>query len=189
MLVSHMVTGRRASWLLVLLFVVAVSAILARWYAFASIVLGLPKPAQNEDLRERPCPVFKAKAVDGRELSTRTLHGRVIVVDIWATWCQPCVHELPHIERDLWARYRGEVIVLGIAAGESEATVRSFNARAQLTFPLVADPERHLYGLFPGNAIPRTYVIDRNGQIIQQYIGYSPETVRSIVKAVEHELN
>src|SRR5207244_1817476 len=84
----------------------------------------------------------------GHDTGTASLRGRVVVLNVWATWCQPCVEELPRVEREIWQRFRPEVVVIAVARGEDAAKIREFNARANLTFALVADPTRHISQAF-----------------------------------------
>ncbi|HYC88679.1 MAG TPA: TlpA disulfide reductase family protein [Thermoanaerobaculia bacterium] len=151
--------------------------------------LGGPPPGarpKRQDLVGRPLPAFTAVDQHGRRVTNATLQGRVAVVNVWATWCQPCVAELPRVEREVWQRFRPQVAVIAIARGESAAKIRDFNQRMNLTFSLAEDPRGKITRELGGNdAIPRTYVVDRSGVVVYQAIGYSDSEFSKLVSAVE----
>jgi peroxiredoxin len=134
----------------------------------------------------RTAPAFTAVDLQGRDAGTAALRGRVVVLSVWATWCQPCVEELPRVEREIWQRYRPDVAVVAVARREDAAKIRAFNQRAKLTFALVEDPRGSISRRFGGDySIPRTYVIDRAGVIVHQTIGYGDQSFADLVAAVD----
>ncbi len=140
---------------------------------------------RNQHFRGRTVPEFSVVDLDGRQHSPSKLRGKVFVITFWATWCGPCVTELPRIESELWQGHHGDIPVLAIARGEDEQTIRKFNASAHLTFPLIADPGKRIYSLFASELIPRTYVVDRSGRVVHQSAGYSPATFAATLQAVD----
>jgi peroxiredoxin len=135
-------------------------------------------------------PHFNARALDGSAIDTNSLRGRVVIVDVWATWCRPCREEMPHIEQDIWQKHRDRVAVLAVAMGESAAKVTKFNEDAKLTFALIPDPDKRIGALYGGNApIPRTYVIDGAGRVVHQSMGYGSTIFGELVTAVENAIN
>ena len=124
-------------------------------------------------------------AFDGAE----SLRGRVIVVSIWATWCKPCRSELPRIEKEILEPHRNDVAVVAFARGETAERVRDFNRSANLTLTMVADPQKQITRRFGGDApIPRTFVVNRDGVIVYQGLGYSEKRFKALEDAVEREL-
>lgn len=164
------------------------------WYSHRELVVerpsvGGPPPTAHRpvNLVGRAAPRFRAPDQNGRVTGTDALRGRVAVVNVWASWCRPCVDELPRFESEVWGRFGTRVAVVAVAAGESAEKVQEFNRKANLTFSLVEDPKERIARRFGGRGpIPRTYVIDRSGTIVYQTIGYSEEHFRGIVAAVEH---
>ena len=143
-----------------------------------------PAPPR-EDLVGLHAPDFDAVTVSGGTVSSRDLRGKVAIVNIWATWCEPCREELPRLEREIWVPRKKDVVVLAIARGETEARIREFNKTAGLTFLLVPDRDRRLTRMFGGaDAIPRTYVIGRDGRIVHQTIGYTPASFNQLLAVV-----
>lgn len=145
-----------------------------------------PTPRKHQNLVGRRVPAFATVDQNGQRVETAALRGRVAVINVWATWCQPCIAELPRIEREIWQRFQSEVTVIAIARGESAAKIRDFNQRMNLTFSLVGDPRQKIARQFGGDdMIPRTYVIDRSGVVVHQAIGYGDSGFADLVSVVE----
>ena len=172
--------------------VLGVAATVAATYAARrTYVVGLaslgepPRRVRAADLVGGPVPAFEAEDVNGRRVGTVASRGRVMVVTVWATWCPPCREEMARLERDVWRRFGGEVDVIGISYGDTPASIATFNQRAKLTFPLVADRGGRLSRRFEGNSVPRTYVVDRSGRIVHQAVGYDEQSFAAVVAAVK----
>jgi thiol-disulfide isomerase/thioredoxin len=109
---------------------------------------------------------------DGEELVFDTLRGRPLVINFWATWCPPCVKEMPLLEQ--FARSHPDVVVVGVAVDKAEA-VRSFLARAPVTFRIgVAGFAGSALARHLGNAqgaLPFSVAVDRAGQIVARRLG------------------
>ena len=180
---------KRLVWFGLLLVASAVAAVLTDRLARAPLQLDPPQPPPREDLIGRSLPAFSSTTVDGHEVSSRSLAGRPVVINVWATWCRPCVQELPRVEQEIWQKHRGRIAVLAVALGESAGTVRKFNDRAKFTFSLVPDPNRAIARMFGGDdSIPRTYVVNRAGSIVYQSFGYSPSGFDKLIEAVDREV-
>jgi cytochrome c biogenesis protein CcmG/thiol:disulfide interchange protein DsbE len=115
-----------------------------------------------------PAPAFTLHRLDGGgSLSLASLRGRTVVLNFWASWCDPCKREAPALER-LWRRDRGHgVVILGVDTNDSSGDARRFMSAHGITYPVVSDPR----GLVAANRydiadLPVTYVIDRQGRIV-----------------------
>lgn len=106
--------------------------------------------------------------VDGKAIDFSHYKGKVIMVNMWATWCPPCVRELPAIER-LATKFKAEdfaLLPISIDA-EGKQQVQSFlNTLGMAGFNSYYDPEQKLGQVFPLDTIPATFILDQNGQLI-----------------------
>ncbi|MBM4129583.1 TlpA family protein disulfide reductase [bacterium] len=128
---------------------------------------------------------LRVVALDGREHTTDSLRGKVVMVDFWDTWCGPCLRALPHLKA-LHETYGGEVVVLAVAIGqEGEAKVREVAAKQALTFPVaLLGAQGDLEAAFGEiAALPTTFLLDQDGVIRQRWVGaQSPSTYERSVR-------
>lgn len=137
--------------------------------------LGLQAPKEQVE-----APDFTLPDASGKTLRFTGLRGKVVFLNFFATWCEPCRVEMPAMER-LSQRYRDKgLVVLAVALHENPKSVRDFMQELKLTFPAVVDADGavgYMYGVRP---IPATYLVARNGQILWRAFGArdwdSPET-------------
>lgn len=120
-----------------------------------------------------PAPMtdFTAPTIAGEVLNTADLRGKVVLVNFWATWCPPCVTEVPDLVR-LQAKYEGRLVVVGIADDHGAVNiVKTFATANHVQYPLVMST-RALAGSFPGLiGLPTTYVVDQQGRIVKKHVG------------------
>lgn len=104
-------------------------------------------------------------APEGTEVSLSDLRGRPVVLNIWASWCDPCKDEAPVI-RDIATDYAPQgVVVLGLNVRDLSGKGRAFAQRYGLTFPSVRDGEGRVQNRFGATGVPETFVIDREGRV------------------------
>ena len=101
---------------------------------------------------------FTATLTDGSEFTLSDHEGKVILLNFWATWCGPCVGEMPAFEK-LQETYGEDLVLLAVNSGEDEGTVTSFLEKNGYTFPVVLDPEYAVAMLYPIDAIPYTCLL------------------------------
>jgi peroxiredoxin len=119
---------------------------------------------------------FALRDTSGRLVRLSDYLGRdVVLLNFWATWCAPCVAEMPHLNR-LFARHKADgLMVLGISMDgpETVADVSSFTRRYGLSFPVLLDEETRVVGIYnPKRAAPFNVLIGRNGAIAKVREGY-----------------
>jgi len=116
----------------------------------------------------QPAPRFRAKDLDGNVIDLEKLRGHVVVLEFWATWCGPCLSEIPHF-RELYASHRDDgLVVIGISHDTRRKELRSYVAENGIGWPQIIQPRQHLDEipqLYNAWGIPRTFVIDRDGTI------------------------
>jgi len=123
--------------------------------------LDLIKPNRQLQARE-----FKVAALDGGKLSLADLRGKVVFLNLWATWCEPCKEEMPAMER-LWQRYKGQglvVVALSMDSGGAKV-VKPYIEQAKYTYPVGLDPKMETASLYGARSVPSTFIIDRSGAI------------------------
>lgn len=180
----------RARWITAggFLLLASFAAVVSRRLATAPIEFDPIEPPPRENLVGRTLPKFTSQTIDGRPISDQALRGKVTVINIWATWCRPCVQELPRVEREIWQKHRGEIEVLAVARGESAESVTKFNDSAKLSFSLVPDPHRDITRLFGGDdSIPRTYVVNAKGSIVYQSFGFTRHEFELLARRIDRE--
>jgi peroxiredoxin len=116
-------------------------------------------------------PDFSITADNGKTITRSNFGGRVLVLNFWATWCPPCVEEMPSL--DVFARQMqaSGVVVLGVSVDKNEAAYKRFVQQVRPGFLTARDAEANIssdYGTFKW---PETYVIDKNGKVVQKHIG------------------
>lgn len=116
-------------------------------------------------------PDFEVSLTNGESFRLSDCRGKVVLINIWATWCGPCVAEMPDLQQ-LAQDYAGKAIIVGVNCGEPEETVREFVEQNGYTYPIALDPDYLVSGmLYPTMSIPYTIVVDANGVITQLHLG------------------
>jgi len=129
-------------------------------------------------------PKFTITTDKGRHISSADFGGKVLVVNFWATWCPPCIDELPSLQTMSQQLAPKGVVVLGVSVDRNEATYRRFVQQSRISFETARDPEANISANYGTFKYPETYVIDRDGRVRQKHIGpkdwLDPELVKSI---------
>jgi cytochrome c biogenesis protein CcmG/thiol:disulfide interchange protein DsbE len=149
--------------------------------------MAAPSPVAGEGAQfiGNPAPDFTLADLDGNDVSLSDFEGKVIILDFWATWCGPCVVEIPYFIKMQEEFAEQGFTMLGISVDEDRDVVPQFVEEHGINYPvLMADGV--VQGLYGGvNAIPTTLVIDREGIVRRYYVGTQPEPVfRSDVMAL-----
>ncbi len=115
---------------------------------------------------------FILPALTGNDVKLSDYKGKVVFLNIWATWCPPCRDEMPSME-SLYRRLKGrnfELLAVSIDR-DGEKVVRPFAAKYGLTFPVLLDPEGKTYRLYGLTGVPESFIIDKSGVVIHKVIG------------------
>lgn len=123
--------------------------------------------------QSRPAPGFALADLDGGgTISLGEFRGKIVVLNVWASWCLPCRDEAPDLQA-AWETYRGRgVQFLGANYRDDRAAAGSFIEEFEITYPSVYDPSGQLASDYGFVGVPTTYVIDRSGRIRFQFTGY-----------------
>jgi thiol-disulfide isomerase/thioredoxin len=128
---------------------------------------------------------------DNRAATLGDYRGKVVVLDFWATYCPPCLEEIPHLNA-LKNKYEGDLQIVGLHIGgdEDKARVPEFVERLNIQYDL-AYPQEELSSVLMGNesAIPQTFVFDRNGKLTKKIIGFDNFIKADLDQAIEQAIN
>jgi len=117
-------------------------------------------------------PPLRLPALDGGTVDVASFRGKVVVVNFWATWCPPCVEEMPSLEKLHRALGPEGLVVIGVSVDEDEGTLRSFVQNMGVTFPTLRDPGgRGPTAAYRTTGFPETFVLDPQGVLLDKYIG------------------
>jgi thiol-disulfide isomerase/thioredoxin len=145
-------------------------------------------------------PALELPALEGGTLSLQELRGKVVLVNIWATWCPPCVKEMPSMQR-VYEDYGDdglEILAVAVddepgvrqASGRVEGLVSEFVDRMGLTFPVVLDPTGGTERLFETQYLPTTILVDREGRVRAREVGgrfWDQEPYRDMIVSLLEE--
>jgi len=119
---------------------------------------------------------FTLNDVDGNSvsLSQYSGKGKPVILSFWATWCKPCVAEMPHLQK-LYDAQKAVVLAISLDGPETEAEVAPFIKSKGFTFPVLLDTETRAASLYnPRRAAPFTVIIDKGGKIVKRRDGFNP---------------
>jgi cytochrome c biogenesis protein CcmG/thiol:disulfide interchange protein DsbE len=118
-------------------------------------------------------PEYRAAMLDGRPFQLPDDQGRVLLVNIWATWCGPCRYEIPELKllQQRHANRKFDVIGVSVDTEDAAAQVREFVREQQINYPIVLDPEGTITTLMNTTVLPTTALIDRTGKVVWMHIG------------------
>jgi len=127
-----------------------------------------------EALTGRPAPDVAFRDLDGREFRLSDYRGKVLFLDVWATWCPPCRREMPHIET-LYKELAGDGVAFLAVSSEAPATIRQFLTGKPYTFPIATVSERDAALALKATSIPTGLVIDGEGIVRAHMVGGQTE--------------
>jgi peroxiredoxin len=112
---------------------------------------------------------FTLSDLEGKTWSLQGLHGKVVLVNFWATWCPPCRKEIPDLET-LYRQFKDQGFLVLAISDEDKNKVQPFIAEHHTTFPILLDPGRKVNELFQIEGIPKTFVYNRDGKLAAEAI-------------------
>jgi len=122
-----------------------------------------PSVIDKEDREKVSYSIWELRDLEGNELNFADTKGKVVFVNLWATWCPPCIAEFQNIQ-DLYNDYNDEVVFL-LVSDESSQTIQKFLEKKGYDIPIF-NPLTNYPDDFNPRSIPRTYIIDKEGHIV-----------------------
>jgi peroxiredoxin len=122
-----------------------------------------------------PAPAWKLQDVNGKTISSADFKGKVVVLDFWATWCPPCRAEIPGFV-ELQKQYgKDGVVVIGASVESSDeiVAVRKFAEKFGINYPVGVADQDSVRAFGGVDAIPTTFIIDREGRIVSRHLGFT----------------
>lgn len=135
-------------------------------------------------------PAFTVEKKDGTPISIKDLKGKVVLLNFFATWCPPCRQELPRLQKEIWDKLgdRNDFTVMVLAREEGWDKLDPFMKSNSYSFPVFPDLNRKVFSLFAEQSIPRNVLINKEGVIIYESIGYTPEEFTGLINLINTEL-
>ena len=133
-----------------------------------------------------PAPRYATATLAGDSTSTSALAGKVVLLNIWATWCAPCRDEIPYLE-SLYERHRAqglEVVGVSVDARGQESAIKDFAQAFRMTYPIWRDPDERVQSLYMALGVPSTYLIDRTGILRWRRLGTIRESDTTLTRAL-----
>lgn len=132
-------------------------------------------------------PAFVVPKKDGTSIVSGDLKGKVVLLNFFATWCPPCREELPRLQKEIWEKYKDnpkfELMVL--AREQDWNKIDPFVAEHKYTLPFYPDLKRNVFGLFADQGIPRNVVLDTQGNVIYQSLGYEKKDFDQLIALID----
>jgi len=127
------------------------------------------KPPLGKGVR---APNFSLPDLEGKNVSLTDYKGKVVLLNIWATWCDPCVAEMPSMEKLYQELKHEDFELLAVSLDESGAeVVKPFLEKHKLGFPVLLDTKGEIKNLYEATGIPESFIIDKDGMIVEKIIG------------------
>ena len=154
---------------------------------FLSLLVSTPAFCQDLGIGQ-PLPAFTISN-DRETIKSLDLKGKVVLINFFATWCGPCMQELPQMQQ-LWATHKSNknLVILVIGREHSQSEITAFRAKKGFELPMYPDEKRAVYSLFATQYIPRNYLIDAKGTIVYTSVGFEQNEFNKLVSKVDQLL-
>ena len=130
-------------------------------------------------------PDFSITADNGRTITPSNFGGKLLVLNFWATWCPPCIEELPSLIAFQERFAKSGVVVLGLSVDKDEKAYKDFVTRARLSFLTARDPDNKINAEYGTFKFPETYIIDGRGKVLRKIISGQNWMSERVISDVE----
>ncbi len=135
---------------------------------------------------EQP-PKLSFSLLNGKKITNENLKGKVVVLQFTASWCSVCRKEMPHLEKEVWQRFKNDdFILIGMDLKEDVNKVKRFKEKMKVTYPFAIDTDGSLFEKFtlPNAGVTRNIVLDKTGKIIFLSRLYEEKEFAEMIKTI-----
>ncbi len=136
-------------------------------------------------------PDFTLQLIDGRTIVKADLKGKVTVLQFTASWCSVCRKEMPHLEKDVWQKFKDkDFILIGVDRDEPLDVVQKFKDEMNITYPMALDPDANIFALFADKeaGVTRNIIIDQQGEIVFLTRLFDEKEFKAMIAKIEELL-
>lgn len=163
-----------------------------KYYDFLSQGQSPPEAAVKLNSIEKDgVPKFSLPSIDGRTISLEAYAGKLVILNFWASWCDPCIAEFPSLIK-LIEKFKGEVVLLAISADHEESDIMIFLKVFKVNNPnihIAWDKGYSVASLFGTSRLPESYIISRDGKLIRKVAGVDDWSTPEAFEYFEHLLS
>ncbi len=149
-------------------------------------------PQEVRSVSFSTAPEFSLRDINGKKVSLSDYKGKVVLINFWATWCAPCIYEIPHLQK-IYKDLKAEgFIVLGINVDEARnfSGIKPLSKKLGIKYPVLIDRNRSVISMYnPSMVLPYTVIINTEGEIYAYFEGYYSGSENEIRKAVEEAID
>jgi len=132
-----------------------------------------------------PAPDVTGRDVNGRSVRLSDLRGYVVLVDFWATWCEPCKDTIPLYEKLYAERSKDRFVVVGVSEDDPSVDLKAFADKRGMTYLVWRDDKYAIYNAFGAFQLPAAFLLDRNGRLVRRWDGFMPVNASEIEAEIE----
>jgi peroxiredoxin len=156
-----------------------------------SILFSFTSMAQDEFTlvkKGQQAPDFTYETADGKTIKLSDLKGKVVWLTFFATWCGPCRKELPHLEKQVYEKYKNssDFVLLVIGREHSREELNKFIKDTGHQLPFVPDTKREIFSKYASQNIPRNFIIDKSGKIVVASTGFNEEEFEGYIRTLNN---
>ncbi|MTI30232.1 TlpA family protein disulfide reductase [Xanthovirga aplysinae] len=140
----------------------------------------IPEPSSEQEFPDADFSM-QLKDMSGKQISLEDLKGKVIFMNLWASWCSPCIKEMPSIQALYDKTDRDKVAFVMLSLDENDEKAEKFIKKRGFTFPVYRLTKNELPGLYQTQAIPTTYVISPKGKLLVRHQGMADYSSQDMV--------